>query len=426
MRKGRLAAVLMRRALTVGLLVAGLLVLLMLLLLASDQRTSHAYRALLPPPPQQLLSMAGDDGPKMAGDDSDNCVPRDSIFFLKTHKCASSTVQNILMRYGEKHSLNFVLGSTGNYVGSPTPFNRLFIPDWLWPRSGKFDVFAHHTRLHVAETRRVMQDHAAWVTILRDPVAQFESAFDYYHFAIPQHWNMTLRQFIALPLERKQALARIGHGRFGGSQMAFDLGYDPAIVSEPRLVQAMLDDLDKAFDLVMIAEMMDESLVLLRQLMCWSTDDVIYLTKNARFDALRTPMSRADRAALEEFLELDMILYRHFRQRLAQQIAAVPIATFLARTEALVARCLHYKQRCVASEAKGSELQGQQHEITDRVKGYRLIDSSDWMCSRLGMAEIGYTDLLRDGQRQRMAIWRRVYGLLGMDVGAPQQPEERT
>ncbi|CAB3385405.1 Hypothetical predicted protein [Cloeon dipterum] len=50
---------------------------------------------------------------------SSNCVPSDHIFFLKTHKCASSTVQNILMRRGFEKGLNFVLPEKGNYMGHP-------------------------------------------------------------------------------------------------------------------------------------------------------------------------------------------------------------------------------------------------------------------------------------------------------------------
>ena len=197
--------------------------------------------------------------------------------------------------------------------------------------------------------------------------------------------------------------------------MTFDLGYDPAIVAEPRLVEAMLRDLEQTFHLVMIMELMDESLVLLRRLMCWSTDDVTYLTKNARFESRRTRLSADQRAALEEFLALDVLLYRHFRGRLARQVAAVPLEAFLAQAEQLVARRLYWRQRCVADTVRGNTLTGKQHELTDKVQGYRLSDGGDWMCSRLGMAELGYTDLVRDAQRERLAIWHRVYPLLGLN-----------
>ena len=88
------------------------------------------------------------------------------------------------------------------------PFHSSWIPEDLRPRSGLFHVFTHHTRLNVAETRRVMYPDAAWVTILRDPVTQFESAYDYAGFR--HFWKLSLEEFIALPLQKKRSLPRIG------------------------------------------------------------------------------------------------------------------------------------------------------------------------------------------------------------------------
>ena len=197
--------------------------------------------------------------------------------------------------------------------------------------------------------------------------------------------------------------------------MTFDLGYDPAIVAEPRLVTAMLRDVEQTFDLVMIMELMDESLVLLRRLMCWATDDVAFLPKNARFESRRAELSERQRAALEELLEPDVTLYRHFRRRLAERVAAVPLEAFLAQAETLVARRLFWRRRCVVDTVRGNELDGDQHELSGKVQGYELGDRGDWMCSRLGMAELGYTELVREAQRQRLSVWRRVKELLGAD-----------
>jgi len=52
------------------------------------------------------------------------CLPQTKVGFLKLHKCASSTVQNILFRFGEEHQLNFVLPAKNNYLGKEVPFNR--------------------------------------------------------------------------------------------------------------------------------------------------------------------------------------------------------------------------------------------------------------------------------------------------------------
>ena len=40
---------------------------------------------------------------------SEECREETKIVYLKTHKCASSSLQNIFLRFGEKRDLNFVL-----------------------------------------------------------------------------------------------------------------------------------------------------------------------------------------------------------------------------------------------------------------------------------------------------------------------------
>ena len=53
----------------------------------------------------------------------DQCsTPKNNIVFLKVHKAASSTVQNILMRYGAERNLKFVLPKRGNYFKYLKPF----------------------------------------------------------------------------------------------------------------------------------------------------------------------------------------------------------------------------------------------------------------------------------------------------------------
>ena len=46
------------------------------------------------------------------------CVPHRKIAFAKTHKTASSTVQNVLLRYGLANSVEFLLPAAHNYLGN--------------------------------------------------------------------------------------------------------------------------------------------------------------------------------------------------------------------------------------------------------------------------------------------------------------------
>ena len=68
----------------------------------------------------KILAPAPAPAPAAGG----RCAPQHRVAFLKTHKAASSSVQNILMRYSRDHGLNLVLPSAGNYLGRYVPFSR--------------------------------------------------------------------------------------------------------------------------------------------------------------------------------------------------------------------------------------------------------------------------------------------------------------
>ena len=54
--------------------------------------------------------------------------PITKIGFAKTHKTASSTIQNILMRFGMNSGWNFVLPSAGSHLGPPRHQYQLTVP----------------------------------------------------------------------------------------------------------------------------------------------------------------------------------------------------------------------------------------------------------------------------------------------------------
>ena len=53
------------------------------------------------------------------------CLPQRKIAFAKTHKTASSTVQNVLLRYGLANNLEFLLPPVNNYLGDETAWKML-------------------------------------------------------------------------------------------------------------------------------------------------------------------------------------------------------------------------------------------------------------------------------------------------------------
>ena len=62
--------------------------------------------------------------------------PRAKIGYLKMPKTGSGTTQNILLRYGFKNNLNFVLPKEGIYIGNPQRFHRDMINNTMWEKAG--------------------------------------------------------------------------------------------------------------------------------------------------------------------------------------------------------------------------------------------------------------------------------------------------
>src|SRR5690242_13991025 len=61
-------------------------------------------------------------------DKNQDCRAKTNIVFIKNHKCASSSIQNIFFRFGDEHNLSFVLPrDENNYLGHPQPFHRSFV-----------------------------------------------------------------------------------------------------------------------------------------------------------------------------------------------------------------------------------------------------------------------------------------------------------
>jgi hypothetical protein len=100
--------------------------------------------------------------------------------------------------------------------------------------------------------------------------------------------------------------------------MLYDLGLNSAMAEVAPIVDAKINEVDETFDLVMVAERFDESLVLLRQLMGWSADTVTSLKLNAQ--TKKAGLSVQARATLAEWLAADYKLYNHFKAKFERTV----------------------------------------------------------------------------------------------------------
>ena len=85
------------------------------------------------------------------------------ITFLKTHKSASSTVKDVLFRYGLNKDLNFVLPCKGNHLTNPhdsyVSTTEPFKAEWLDEES---ELLPWHKKLKESRQYDIFNLHAKW------------------------------------------------------------------------------------------------------------------------------------------------------------------------------------------------------------------------------------------------------------------------
>ncbi|XP_039531981.1 galactosylceramide sulfotransferase isoform X2 [Pimephales promelas] len=129
------------------------------------------------------------------------CAPKVNLMFLKTHKTGSSTLMNILLRFGEKHQLKFALPDSRNDFSYPSSFFRTQVKSY---QPGTcYNIVCNHMRFNAPEVKKLLPADTVFFTIIRDPAELFESTFHYFKAYIPQTWRIPgenqLKEFLAHP-----------------------------------------------------------------------------------------------------------------------------------------------------------------------------------------------------------------------------------
>ncbi|KAK5616782.1 hypothetical protein CRENBAI_020469 [Crenichthys baileyi] len=329
------------------------------------------------------------------------CSPKVNIMFMKTHKTASSTILNILFRFGEKHQLKFALPDRRNDFCYPQPFLCSQVKDY---RPGEcFNIVCNHMRFNYEEVTKLLPSDAVYVTILRDPVDLFESAFHYYHRTVPFTWRIRGENKLTEFLNNPKAFysPEAFNSFYLKNLLFFDFGLDNNLeVNDPRVMEG-IRYLSKRFQLVLIAEYFEESLILLKDLLCWSMEDILYFKLNARRTSSVSRLDPEMRAKALQWNWADWKLYEHFnvtfwerveaygRQRMEQEVNELR-----RRNAEMSANCIEGGNAVEAQKIKDTHFQPWQPIGEKSIMGYNLrkdIDpKSSTICEKMLTPEIQY------------------------------------
>ncbi|XP_028984170.1 galactose-3-O-sulfotransferase 3 [Betta splendens] len=360
-----------------------------------------------------------------------------NVAFLKTHKTASTTMQNLLFRFAERNNLTVALPVQA--CGHQFCYPRSFTSHFVHPHTLPPNIITSHMRFSKAELQRLMPNDTIHVTILREPSSMFESLFSYYNQycqSFKRVPNGSLEAFLAEPWryyrpDEKDAM-------YARNTLTFDLGGDkdrPA--TDVAYARAFVAEVERVFSLVMIAEYFDESLVLLRHLLSWDLDDILYVKLNMRTMSSKRSLTPGLPAKIRAWNSLDAHLYDHFNASLWRQLSALGPACVAREVrllrqaqERLMRRCFGGRMPLLRSAAqiKNKDLRPWQPSGKVDIVGYDLpinlsngfLSPAQELCLKLIMPEVQYTRLLLRSQSLR---YRRGFQLRPPQQShSPQQP----
>ncbi|XP_078620234.1 galactosylceramide sulfotransferase-like [Branchiostoma floridae x Branchiostoma japonicum] len=270
-----------------------------------------------------------DDNRKETVMSSKSCHPRRKFVFIKTHKTGSCTAVNIFQRYAISHHLSVLMPTGGNLLAWPFPPAE---EDYVHTPDEQYDVLLSHMVYNKTWLRTKFPANTAYISIIRNPSSHLRSAMNYYH--LPKLLKIKsknpVQTFLQDPWKYKdlsEAYFDFCNVTWDGTRnfLSFDLGYPTEGAEDKERARRYISELEADFTLVLLLEHLDESLVLLRRLMCWEVRDVLYdiEAKNNRTYPYKSYIPTAEELAnLRRWKAVDYLLYDTFNASLWRKIAA--------------------------------------------------------------------------------------------------------
>lgn len=364
-----------------------------------------------------------DDSPESRNKTVQNastCQPKLHIVFLKTHKTGSSTIQNVLYRYGDGRNLTFALPRKRNHrFFYPMVFQSVFVEGVSG--GGGFNIMCNHMRFRKSEVSKVMPKDTFYFSILRHPVPMMESMFMYFRGLAGSSKSQSLDEFLdhkwtqfQMPKHRTD---RRDVTDFSHNNLAFDLGFDNSLTANaPDLQERAERDIaaiERDFNLILINEYFDESMVLLKSALCWSLEDVVSFKLNGRSDQSRQAVPTETAEKIQRWNALDWKIYLHFNATFWEQMRTWvggeeevkrEVAELRELQAKLTETCLGGGEAVNPSQIEEAGLKPFQGRAAV-ILGYNLKPDLDKethaKCRKLITPELQYTLYLYNRQRKR-------------------------
>ena len=247
------------------------------------------------------------------------------IAFLKVHKAASSTVQNIFYRFGLKRNLSLVLPVGTHYISKMNTKRHYRILPPYDNNTGKYDILCNHAVFNHKKFQKLLHNDSIYVATVREPLQLFISSALYFRYVWPADYLTKIEEanFIHDLINKPKHYEpdNIKESRTF-NYMASDFGFEiKSVYSVAKLteneISSFVSNLTNIFDFVMIVEYFDEGLVIMKRLLNWSMKDILYIKQNEfkqgnRSNTLNTHITEKDKRVFRKRNRLDYAIYETF------------------------------------------------------------------------------------------------------------------
>ncbi|XP_037619325.1 galactosylceramide sulfotransferase-like [Sebastes umbrosus] len=181
----------------------------------------------------------------------------------------------------------------------------------------------------------------------------------------------------------------------------FDFGQDNALEPDNPRVEGSIRVIAERFHLVMLTEHFEESLILLKDALCWELDDLLFFKLNCRKESTVSKLTPELRAKALQWNGADWKLYRHFNLTFWEKVEAygskrmAEVVVELRRRNAELAQiCIEGGHSVEAGSIQEAAMQPWQPIGEKSIEGYNLKRNVDKahqeLCRKMLTPEIQY------------------------------------
>lgn len=241
--------------------------------------------------------------------------PQTHVFFLRVPKTGTSTSTFIFWRYGIRHNVSVLL---------PKPYMEetygRIDRNLHEVNSPPYGIVANQLIYNPVNFARFLPNDTAYIAQLRHPLAHLSSVIHYHGHDYLERLSQSdkVRDYLRDPRGYESKW------NFGisltNNPYAFYFGLDKRALHNPVSIAYVLSRAEKDFAAVLILEKLDESLIMMKRILCWTFEDIIYRVENVNTARPRTSPGKDLLAKHEKWAVADYKIYNHFVKKLQTYI----------------------------------------------------------------------------------------------------------